>query len=190
MSMFSIYKKLETELDLDGKIYPIDMSFDNVLKFFDIMEDRISFDEDKVVAGLYQLLGVHLDLELEELHEVLNYIMDYLINEGRKEEVVMDLEGNPMPVKKQAPTQDIRHDAKFIFTSFMQAYGINLIKEHGKLDWREFKALLLGLPGDTIMARVFDIRRRPYPKGKYAAEDRRLLKEAKRMCALPGVEVE
>ena len=188
--MFLLHKKLETELDLDGRIYPINMSFDNILTFFDIMEDTISTDHDKIVSALYQLLGLHLDLEINELYEVFKYIMDHFINEGSSSEEVVDVDGNPMPVKKKDPVQDLRHDAVYIYASFKQAYNINLFEEQGKLDWREFKALLGGLPEDTVMSKIIDIRKRPYPKGKYATEERKRLKEAKRACALPGVEVE
>lgn len=188
--MFLLHKKLETELDLDGQIYPINMSFDNILTFFDLMGDTIQFDEDKVVLGLYQLLGAHLDLDLNELYEVLRYIIDHFINEGKNDTQQVDLEGNPMPVQKKDPVQDVKHDAVYIYASFIQAYGINLLQEQGKLDWREFKALLSALPDDTVMPKIIDIRKRAYPKGKHASEERRKLKEAKRAYALPGVAVE
>ena len=188
--MFSLHKKLETQLDIDGEIYPINMSFNNILTFFDIMENTISSDYDKVVLGLHQLLGVHLNLNPDELYEVFKYISTNFINEGNGTEVAVDLEGNPMPIKKKDPVQDLRHDAVYIYASFRQAYNINLFEEHGKMDWREFKSLLSGLPEDTVMSKIIDIRRRPYPKGKHAAEERRKLKEAKRAYALPGVEVE
>ena len=188
--MFLLHKKLETELDLDSEIYRVNMSFDNILTFFDIMEDTISTDYEKVVAGLYQLLGTHLNLEPDELYEVFKYMMEHFINEGSGSEITVDLEGNPMPIKKKEPVQDLKHDAAYIYASFKQAYNINLFEEQGKLDWREFKALLGGLPEDTVMSKIIDIRKRPYPKGKYATEERKRLKEAKRAYALPGVEIE
>ena len=188
--MFTLHKKLETELDIDGRIYPINMSFDNILTFFDIMEDTITNDHDKIISALYQLLGIHLNLEPDELYEVFKYIVENFINEENNSEVPVDLEGNPMPIKKKDPVQDLKHDAAAIYTSFRQAYNINLFEEQGKLDWREFKALLGGLPEDTAMSKIIDIRKRPYPKGKHAAEERKRLKEAKRAYTLPGVEVE
>jgi len=188
--MFLLHKKPETELDIDGQIYPINMSFNNILTFFDIIEETISNDYDKVVSGLYQLLGVHLDLNPNERYEVFKYIVENFINEGKSSEAPVDLEGNLMPVKKKDPIQDLKHDAMYIYASFRQAYNINLFEEHDRMDWREFKALLGGLPEDTAMSKIIDIRRRPYPKGKHAAEERKKLKEAKRAYALPGVEVE
>jgi len=188
--MFLLHKKLETELDLDGEIYSINMSFDNILTFFDIMEDVTSSDYEKIVLGLYQLLDVHLDLSLHELYEVFKYIMDNFINEDSNIDATIDLDGNPIPIKKKNPIQDLKHDASYIYASFRQAYNINLFEEHGKMDWREFKTLLSGLSEDTMMSKIIDIRRRPYPKGKHAIEERKKLKEAKRAYALPGVEFE
>ena len=188
--MFTLHKELETELNLDGKIYAVNMSFDNVLKFFKILDNSISFDGDKIVAALYQLLGVRLDLSIDDQHKVLNYIVDNFINEGTEEDIAVDLEGNPMPMKKKEQVYCLKHDAEYIFASFMHAYNIDLFKEQGKLDWRLFKSLLNGLPENTIMSKIIDIRRRPYPKGKHAVEERRRLKEAKRAYALPGAEVE
>ena len=92
--MFALHKQLETELDLDGKIYPVNMSFDNVLKFFDILNNKISFDGDKIIAALYQLLGVHLALSIDEQHTVLNYLVDNFINEGQDQDIAVDLHGN------------------------------------------------------------------------------------------------
>ena len=188
--MFELDVRLETELDLDGTVYPVNMAFDNVLKLFKILENPILTDRDKVQHGIYQLLGLHLDLVLEKQVEVFHYLLEHFVNQGKKEDAPVDLDGNLMPVKKQAPTQDLKHDATYIYNSFRQAYGINLFEEQGKLDWREFLSLLRGLPEDTEYKKVLDIRTRPYQKGKGVGEANRKLKEAKRAYALPGVVVE
>lgn len=188
--MFELDKKLETEFDLDGTIYPVNMAFDNVMKLFNMLEDPILTDGDKVHRGIYQLLGINLDLDFESQVKVFHYLLEFFVNQGQKKEAVLDLEGNPMPVKKQAPTQDFKHDASYIYNSFRQAYGINLFEEQGKLDWREFLSLLRGLPEDTEYKKVIDIRLRPYQKGKGTGEANRKLKEAKRLYALPGSDIE
>lgn len=188
--MFELDVKLETDFELDGTIYPVNMAFDNVMKLLKMLDNPILTDKDRIYNGLYQLLGVELNLAADEQVEVFHYLLDQFVNQGQKKEVAVDLEGNPMPIKKQAPTQDLKHDASYIYNSFRQAYGINLFEEHGKLDWREFLSLLRGLPEDTEYKKIIDIRTRPYPKGKHATEERRKLKEAKRAYALPGVEVE
>lgn len=42
----------------------------------------------------------------------------------------------------------------------MEQYGIDLIKEQGKLHWDKFKALLDGLGPDTQFRRIVTIRQR------------------------------
>jgi len=160
------------------------------MKLFKILENPILTDGDKIHQGIYQLLGVNLDLEFENQIVLFHYLLDNFVNQGKEKEEVLDLEGNPMPIKKHAPTQDLKHDASYIYNSFRQAYGINLFEEQGKLDWREFLSLLRGLSEDTEYRKVIDIRTRPYQKGKGVGEANRKLKEAKRAYALPGVVVE
>lgn len=188
--MFELDVKLETELDLDGTVYPVDMAFDNVMKLFKLLENPILTEKDKIYHGIYQLLGINLDIEFEDQVEVFHYLLDNFVNKGKEKEVAMDLQGNPIPVKKQAPTQDLKHDASYIYNSFRQAYNINLFEQQGKLDWREFLSLLRGLPEDTEYKKLIDIRTRPYQKGKGTAEANRKLREAKRLYALRGVEIE
>jgi len=188
--MFELDVKLETELDLDGATYSVNMAFDNIMQLFKLLDNPVLTDVDKVQGGIYQLLGTDLDLEIEEQVEVFNYLLENFVNQGSKKEEVVDLDGNPMPVKKKDPAQDLKYDASYIYNSFRQAYGINLFEEHGRLDWREFTSLLRGLPEDTEYKKIIDIRTRPYQKGKGTSEANRKLREAKRAYALPGVEVE
>ncbi|MGC4441086.1 Gp15 family bacteriophage protein, partial [Streptococcus suis] len=72
-----------------------------------------------------------------------------------------DIEGNLLPKKPQnAPDDDkealfsIKYDGEYIFSSFMQAYRIDLIEEQGKLHWQKFNALLSGLPDGTKLVEV------------------------------------
>ena len=188
--MFKINKKLETELDLDGTIYQVNMAFDNIMDLFEILDSPTLTDYEKICFGIKNLLGQDLELEPTEQAEVFHYLLDNFVNQGSKKEVAVDLEGNPMPIKRQAPTQDLQHDASYIYNSFRQAYQINLFQEQGRLDWREFLSLLRGLPEDTEYKKIIDIRTRPYQKGKGTSEANRKLREAKRAYALPGVEVE
>lgn len=183
--MFELDIKLETELEINGINYKVNMAFDNVMKLFKRLENPLLTDEEKVIDGIYCLLGTHLKLDFESQIKIFHYLLDNFVNHGKEKEIEIDLEGNPMPVKKQTPTQDLKHDASYIYNSFRQAYGINLFEEQGKLDWREFLSLLRGLPEDTEYKKIIDIRMRPYYKGKGMSEANRKLKEAKRACALP-----
>ena len=67
-----------------------------------------------------------------------------------------------------------------IYSSFMQAYGIDLIDAQNSLHWKKFNALLNGLPSDTKFAEVLKIRSYKPQKGdskKYKEGMKRLKKE-------------
>ena len=51
---------------------------------------------------------------------------------------------------------DFDIDADYIYASFMQAYGIDLIDSD--MHWHKFSALLNALPGDTVMAQIMGFR--------------------------------
>ena len=188
--MFALYEGLETEIEIEGITYEVDMAFDNVILLLDLMNDLSLSDAEKVYYGIYTLIGVELELEIEKQVKVFEGLIKNFVHEDDERAVPVDLEGNVMPEQKQKPSYDLKYDASYIYTSFKQAYGIDLFEERGKLDWRKFKALLRDLPDDTKLKQIIDIRTRAYPKGKHSADERKKLKEMKRAFALPGVEVE
>ena len=188
--MFTLNNKLETEVAINDKVYPVNMAFNNVMDFLEIVDNPELNDLEKAQGGIYQLLGEIPKLANPELFKAFHEIVIHFIQTGTKKEMPLGLDGNPMPVKKQAPIYDLKADAQYIYNSFRQAYGINLFEEQGKLDWREFMSLLRGLPEETEYKKVIDIRTKPYYKGKGMTEANRKLREAKRHYALPGVEVD
>ena len=184
--MFELYDELETEVEIEGTTYQLNMSFDNIKKLLDLLGESTLTDGEKLYYGLLRLLGTELDLEIEKQVTVFQFLIENFVHGEDKQEIPVDLEGNVMPAAPLPINYDLTHDARYIYTSFKQAYGIDLRDERGKLDWRDFKLLLCDLPDDTKFKQVIDIRSRPYPKGKGMGEERRKLKELKRMFALPN----
>ena len=156
--------RLLNAYEYNGTEYPIDLTFDNVLDIFDVLADDDLSDFDKAKLGLLYLFdGKHLDPEMatiapEDAIETWNDIFEHYISVADKEVVDYDLQGNPMPKKETKKLLDIEKDAEFIFSSFQQAYHINLFKEQGRMHWHEFQALLNGLPENTIFKRIIQIR--------------------------------
>jgi hypothetical protein len=112
-------------------------------------------------------------LDICEKSEILKSIFDEFINIKVR------------PAKDTTKVIDFNQDAMYIYASFRQAYGIDLQAELGRLDWREFIALLRGLPQDTKISEVMSIRSRKMPKPtKYNVEEIRALQEAKAYYAL------
>jgi hypothetical protein len=148
---------LVTSFVYDGKEYNIDLSFDNVLDVFDVLSDDTLRDYEKAEICLELLLG---EQGYTSTVELWNHIYKEYIEIQRKQPIEYDLKGNPMPVQDEDSEKmiDLEQDAEYVYASFRQAYGMNLYEQQGKLHWHEFKALLNGLPSDTIMQRVIQIR--------------------------------
>ncbi|RBT15864.1 hypothetical protein EA95_01833 [Enterococcus faecium] len=182
---------LVTSIEFDGTELPIDLTFDNVLDVFDILEDSDLFPGEKVNMCLELLIS---DFEKifqgssEQQFLLFNYILENYISVGGSEGVETDRLGNPMPnAVKEKKTISLVHDAKYIYASFRQI-GINLFEEQGRMMWEEFQALLESLPDDTILARIIQIRTWEPSKGESAKEKERMRK-LQQKYALPDSEV-
>ncbi|WZY36128.1 Gp15 family bacteriophage protein [Bacillus sp. FSL W8-1122] len=182
---------LVTSFEFEGEEYSIDLAFDNVLDVFDVMQDKLLRDHEKIEICLELLLGDCFKEKANNLFNLWSHIYDTFIHREEREIVEYDLQGNPLPVEKEEKKRliDIDQDAEYIFASFKQAYGINLIEEQGKLHWNEFQALLHGLPHHTIMKRVIEIRDWEPSKGD-SAEYKRKMEKAQKRVALPEEEEE
>lgn len=158
---------LVTSFVYEDKEYDIDLAFDNVLDVFDVIEDKILRDREKAEICLALLLDE--DLKGIEAVELWNYVYETFLTIESKKSIEYDLKGNPLPVKEDEEEEsfiNLEQDAEYIFASFQQAYGMNLYEQQGKLHWSEFQALLNGLPSDTIMQRIIQIRAWKPSKGE------------------------
>ncbi|MCL1948589.1 MAG: bacteriophage Gp15 family protein [Turicibacter sp.] len=182
--MLSLAYGLVDSVEIEGKEYALNLSFDIVLKLSDLLEDDLP-DALKITWGLELLFnGALPNMDIQEKATLLNRIIGECIQK-KEDAPTVDREGNPLPVKKIKMHYSLAHDGAFIYASFWQAYGLDLIEERGRLHWHQFTALLDGLPEGTKLNRVLDIRTRKMPKGKDAAEERRRLKELQKIYALP-----
>ena len=151
----------------------IDLAFDNILDVFDILKMKELPEFNRAELSLVLLFGEDV-IDFEDTIEVYNQVFDLFLNtKDDHKPVRYDIAGNPMPEKEDdkgdVPLIDLSQDAEFLYASFIQAYGINLIKEQGKLHWYEFKALLNGLPEDTIIKQIIHIR--SYKSGEHDSKE-------------------
>jgi len=188
--MFTLNAKLEDQIEVEGTTYSLDMTFDNVLLFLDVIQDESLTNFEQIHYGLLAMLGTVPDIEIETQLELLNFIIESFIHGDHEKEVVLDIEGNEMPEVRKAPVYDLKIDAELIYASFLKDYQIDLIEQQGKLDWRQFKVLLRHLSDDTKFSQIVGIRSQKLPTGKHMAGERKRLKELKKKFALPNTEVE
>lgn len=202
--MLDLSRKLTDKLVIDDKEYVLDLSFDNVLKMFEMMRDDDIPEYIKPHFAIRMLISKSLagntreekaesfnkDFEnysIEEMSKVFKSVFEEHISLSDVEDnhVEYDLAGNPMKTTasddtKQRAPYDIRYDGDYIYSSFLQAYGIDLFDVQGELHWRKFNALLSGLPEGTKLMEVIKIRKWKPQKGdsaEYKEEMRRLQKD-------------
>lgn len=182
--------RLTTSFLFDGIEYPIDLAFDNVLDAFEVLDDKNLRDYEKVDICLTLLVGEYE----HNPFDLWNHVYTEFIQSKHEEPVQYDRKGNPVPVVKDDDDDkqlyDIVQDAEYIYSSFQQAYGMNLFDVQGKLQWSEFHALLKGLPSETILQRIIQIRAWKPSKGD-SSEDKENMRKLQKVYALnDGEEVD
>lgn len=186
--MFALTDILPDTVEINGFEHRIDLSFDNVLSVIDLLNEVGIDDIEQITTGLYMLLGVHLEYPLQEQADIFVMLFDNFINnEQADDDVEYDIEGNPMPIVQEENNQDsydIKQDAQYIYSSFLQCYNMDLFEQQGKLHWWKFKALLSGLSEDTKFKKVLEIRQMELPTGKGTSKQREAIKKIKRAYAL------
>lgn len=202
--MLDLSRKPTDTLVIDDKEYALDLSFDTILKMFEMMRDEDIPEYVKPHFAIRMLISKSLEGEtreekakafndafenfsVEELSKVFKSLFEEHISlaDVKDNHVEYDLAGNPMKTtasnsgQEKAP-YDIRFDGDYIYASFLQAYGIDLFDVQGKLHWKKFNALLSGLPEGTKFMEVIKIRKWKPQKGdsaEYKEEMRRLQKD-------------
>lgn len=187
--MLNLAYKLEDELIVGSEVYKLNLSFDNVIRLFDMLNSSDLEDFQKPHFALLMLTGE--SFEKYSIEDVVLFL-DEVIKEHIKNEefnsVEYDLTGNPMPVKEIEEEQEqlysLKYDSDYIFASFLQAYNIDLIEMQGKLHWRKFNALLNGLPDNTKFMEVVKIRSYK-PSKHYSSEYKEHMRKLQRQYELP-----
>ena len=182
---------LVTSIDYKGKEYDIDLAFDNVLDVFDVLKIPHLHPYAKAKKCLEYLLDEET-YEEQQVIDLWNYIFENFIIFERKKPIEYDLKGNPMPVHEDDEEEqhiDIAQDAELIYASFLQAYNIDLYQHQGKMHWHLFKSLLNGLPSNTILQRIVQIRAWK-PSKHDSAEDKKNMEKLQSIYALEDNEPE
>ena len=171
--MLDLSRKLTDKLVIDDEEYALDLSFDTVLKMFEMMRDEDIPEYVKPHFAIRMLISPSLEGETrEEKAKAFNDAFeDYSIEELSK--VFKSV------FEEHISLADVKNN-HVEYESFLQAYGIDLFDVQGKLHWKKFNALLSGLPEGTKFMEVIKIRKWKPQKGdsaEYKEEMRRLQKD-------------
>lgn len=195
--MFDISKKMDDKLVLNNKEYQLLLSFDRVLWIFDMWGKGHIPVELKPKLALAKLTDdvTFKDMDTRQALAIYADIFEKHIQVTRAVDEVdrYDIEGNVLPKKTKdaqdyddKPLFNIKYDGEFIFSSFMQAYNIDLIEQQGKLHWQKFNALLSGLPDGTKFVEVMKIRAWKPSKGE-SSKEKQKMRELQEQYALPNI---
>nr|WP_321314926.1 bacteriophage Gp15 family protein [uncultured Ligilactobacillus sp.] len=154
--MLSLTNDLIDSVVYKGKEYKLDFSFDNVIRFYEMLDDEEFDDNEKI--------GIAIEMLFENPKAIPNDEDFILKTIERFSDVINEspygnsngTDVNVMPTRYFSYTKD----AGAIYASFMQQYHIDLEQERGKLHWDKFKALFDGLGEDTYIQRIISIRQK------------------------------
>ncbi len=135
-------RKYPTKVEVDGIVIPIDTSFKTALRCMEVINDDSINDQERALAVIYLLTD---DIPKVDLNKLLLVLKKYL--QCGQEEI------HPVSLQKD---MDLEQDEKYIISSFMFDYGIDLEKED--MHWWRFMDLLNGLSSECILSRIRDIR--------------------------------
>lgn len=194
--MLDLSRKLTDELVLDEDVYPMNISFNKVLKVIELVNDEDVEELYKPYLALQIFTDVDFTQALtpEQATAIFKMIFEEHIRviPAKDTAPVLDLAGNPIKSKIRSKSQSegtkrlfsLKYDAEYIYSSFLQAYGIDLIDAQNSLHWKKFNALLNGLPSDTKFAEVLKIRSYKPQKGD-SKQYKESMRELKKEYALP-----
>lgn len=160
--MISLYYKQDDTVEINDRIYHLRLAFDNVLKIIDMLNDERLPALNKINLGLKMLIGEEIDCDFETKNQLFIDLFSRYINNEDEKPVERDLVGNPIPTAQYSKDKEsfysLKYDADYIYSAFMQIYKIDLIEQQGKLHWKKFQALLMGLPEETKFRQIIAIR--------------------------------
>ena len=171
-----LYEPFPDKIEVGGRVYPLTLYFDRVLRFYDLLNSEDYSPEEITQAGFSWLVSCGKNPPFSVQAEVLNRIISDIVAPK-----------SMTSGKKQQRAVDFSFDAAEFYASFRQDYGIDLIQQQGKMHWCAFIALFNGLSDNTPIKRIMRIRSEEIPPlNRHNAKQIQRLTELKALYALPN----
>lgn len=158
--MLALTHGLRSDYEFKGQTYPLNLSFDNVLRYYELLDDDNYSDVEKIMTAFEMFFGRQptdkdTDLVVQGFEDVTKFIsIKPYGNDDNDEQQTGEVVTNPRKF------YSFKQDAEAIYASFIEQYRIDLIDQQGKLHWDKFKALFQGLGPNTYFERILSIRQR------------------------------
>ena len=152
--MLSLTDTPLSAIKFDGEKYQINLAFDNVIKYLELVEDD---SENKELEALKLFFGdQEIPLDPDFIESSFKLINETITKSAYQGSFSKDWSMNIAPQHIYSYEQD----ADAIYSSFMMQYHIDLLKERGKMHWCVFRALFDGLSEDTPIKRIIELRQK------------------------------
>ncbi|ART99104.1 Gp15 family bacteriophage protein [Lactobacillus gasseri] len=152
--MLSLTDTPLSAIKFDGETYQINLAFDNVIKYLELVEDD---SENKELEALKLFFGdQEIPLDPDFIESSFKLINETITKSAYQGSFSKDWSMNIAPQHIYSYEQD----ADAIYSSFMMQYHIDLLKERGKMHWCVFRALFDGLSEDTPIQRIIELRQK------------------------------
>ncbi len=157
----------------------VNPAFDIVLEIQNLYRETDLTDFEKIECALKMLVKNDWNLRLFSPVEKVALMTEI----SRK---FIQVKKRPKMKQNPVPVLDFEEDGDYIYASFMQEYGIDLIDQQGKLAWKKFLWLFNGLSSETKIKQVMRIRGMEIPQfnGKNQKQIQEI-QELKSYYALP-----
>lgn len=162
----SLYTTPPDTINVNGVEYPVDTDFRAWVRFQSILLADESNDEKAI-----KLCNLMESMSIPQTKESLDAMLKFYA--GASTENKTESGGN-------VQSYDLEKDSEYIFSAFLDSYGIDLTTE--RLHWWRFKALFKSLPEDCQMCKIMMYR--TVDLKKVPKEQRKFYREMKQRYAL------
>lgn len=171
-----------TETDVitfEGYEVRIDTSYDTILRVYELQEEAIFDDAEKLGITYEMLVPNHEQYPFDtygQISAIVKLAFD-LLSDGKSGSDGEDF-------------IDFEHDAERIYASFLRDYDIDLQQEHGRMSWSKFIALINTLSDDAPLMKAVGYRAMKIPTEKEVGKkERDRLMKLKKAYELPSQKV-
>lgn len=173
-----IYDEEKDRIEYKEHKLHLDMSFDNILRLWQLFGDEHLSDVEKILIALEMLVYEYELIEEEAFEEqlalykaILKEFLDIDVDPDEEEkDQEIDLNEDSGPVKK---AMDFQKDAGLIYASFLSEYQMDLFEMQDKLHWDRFSVLLSNLGDKTAFKQVVSYRTMKVPTVKESSKEYR-----------------
>lgn len=171
-------KRVVDYVSTEGKEYQfeIDYSFDNILRCFEVQQEPLFNDYDKLFT-MYCLLVPSYKKYKDELN-----VFDIALIVKKAFEL-LKIKDNAADIEK-IELLNFNEDAERIYSSFLMDYNIDLTEVQGEMSWAKFMALFNNLSEKTPIMKALYYRTCDLPSGKSTDDERKRVKKMKEFYEL------